>query len=261
MKIAVVKLSGKTIDQFVTGSIGKDLINNLKLEYEGVVIIHGGGKLISEWSTKLGHEVSFYEGQRVTCKNTIDVVSSVQGGLLNSKITSYLYSFNIRAIGLNGIDGGAFIANQLDDKLGYVGRPVVKNQLTWIVELLKQGFVPVFSSLCSDQYGQIMNVNADLFAAALSISLSAEAVLFFSDVDGVLLNNKYQNLLTMDDIKEGISSGEINGGMIPKMHSCLELIDQGVSKIWIGNNFNEFTNISSNKKRGTWIVSTKRIAI
>lgn len=261
MKIAIVKLSGKTIDQFSTGTVGIDLINNLKLEYEGVVIVHGGGQLITEWAAKLGHEVSFYEGQRVTCKNTIDVVSSVQGGLLNSKITSYLYSHNMQAIGLNGIDGGAFTANQLDEKLGFVGKPVVKNQLGWIVELLKQGFIPVFSSLCSDEKGQIMNVNADLFAASLSIALSAESVLFFSDVDGVLLNKKMQSMLTIEEIKNGMSSGEINGGMIPKMNSCLELIEQGVSKIWIGNDFNEFKNISSNKKRGTWIVGTKRIAI
>ncbi len=261
MKLALIKLSGKTIESFISGTTGIDLINDLKQEYEGVIVVHGGGKIINEWSEKLGHIPKFHEGQRVTCKKTIDVVSSVQGGLLNSKITSHLFMHNIKTIGLNGIDGGLFKAEQLDEKLGFVGKPVQANQVDWIINLIESGFVPVFSSICAAENGQLMNVNADVFASALAVSLGVESVMFFSDVDGVQLHNKYQTMLTTDEIKTGITSGEINGGMIPKMNSCLELLDKGVSKLWIGSSFAEFSKSSENKKRGTWIVDSKRIAV
>ncbi|MBN1301227.1 MAG: acetylglutamate kinase [Melioribacteraceae bacterium] len=261
MKLALIKLSGKTIDTFTTSDNGLNILNRLKTEYDGIVIVHGGGKLITEWSEKLGHVSTFHEGQRVTCANTIEVVSSVQGGLLNNKMTSYLFTHNIKTIGLNGIDGGLFKAEQLDEKLGYVGKPVQASQVDWILDLIDKGFVPVFSSICADETGQLMNVNADVFSSALAIALNAQTVLFFSDVDGVQLNNKYQNLLTTKEIKSGITSGEISGGMIPKMKSCMELIDKGISKLWIGNDFNDFNEVLKNKKRGTWIVGEKRIAV
>ncbi len=261
MKIALIKLSGKTIEQFTTGNTGVNLINKLQLEYDGVVVVHGGGKIISEWSEKLGHVVNFHEGQRVTCENTIEVVSSVQGGLINSKITSYLFSHKIRTVGLNGVDGGSFIADQIDRKLGFVGKPKQTSQVDWIFDLLAKGFVPVFSSICAGASGQIMNVNADIFAAELAKALSAEALLFFSDVGGVMLNEKYQSFLSSEEIVSGLQSGEINGGMIPKMNSCMELLSNGIKNIWIGNSFDEFISSSENKQRGTWIVDSKRIAV
>lgn len=261
MKIVLIKLSGKTIEQFISGNNGINLINNLKREYDGVVLVHGGGKTISEWAEKLGHVVNFHEGQRVTCKNTMEVVSSVQGGLINSKLTSYLFSHSIKTIGLNGIDGGLFAADQIDANLGFVGQPIQINDAEWIIDLLNKGFVPVFSSLCADANGQLMNVNADIFAAALGKALTVESILFFSDVNGVMLNKQYQSVLTTCDIKSGMTSGEINGGMIPKINSCIDLLANGINKIWIGNSFEEFICSTENKQRGTWIVDSKRIAI
>jgi acetylglutamate kinase len=261
MKLALIKLSGKTIDTFTTGNNGLNIINKLKVEYDGIVVVHGGGKLITEWSEKLGHVSTFHEGQRVTCANTMEVVSSVQGGLLNNKMTSYLFTHNIKTIGLNGIDGGLFKAEQLDEKLGYVGKPVQASRVDWILDLIGNEFVPVFSSICAAENGQLMNVNADVFASALATALNVQTVLFFSDVDGVQLNNKFQSLLTSEEIKTGIATGEINGGMIPKLNSCLELLEKGVCKLWIGNDFNDFDDESKNKKRGTWIVDSKRIAV
>lgn len=261
MKLALIKLSGKTIDSFITGSNGIDLINNLRNEFDGVVVVHGGGKMINEWSEKLGHEPNFHEGQRVTCEKTIDVVSSVQGGLLNNKITSYLFMHKIKSIGLNGISGGLFKAEQLDANLGFVGKPIQSNQIGWIIDLIHKGFVPVFSSICATENGQLMNVNADVFASALATTLSVESVMFFSDVEGVKLHDRFQTILTRSEIEAGIISGEINGGMIPKMNSCMELLSKGVSKLWIGNSFNEIGNSSENKNRGTWIVESERIAV
>lgn len=261
MKIVLIKLSGKTIGQFTSGDTGVNLINKMKLEYDGVVIVHGGGKLISEWSEIFGHPVNFYEGQRVTCQNTMDVVSSVQGGLINSNLTSYMFAHKIRSIGLNGVDGNSFTADQINENLGFVGQPKQTAEVDWIIDLLKQNFVPVFSSVCSTLDGQLMNVNADIFAAELGRALNVETILFFSDVGGVVLNNKFQSVLNQSQIKSGLISGEINGGMIPKMNSCVSLLSYGINKIWIGNSFDEFVSTSKNKQRGTWIVDSKRIAV
>lgn len=257
MKTVVVKLSGKSIDNFNSSQSGIKLINKLKHEYTNIVFVHGGGKLISDWSAKFGIEAKFVDGQRVTDKQTIDVVAAVQSGLINSKITAFLNSNNIRALGLNGIDGNIFVANQTNDKLGFVGEPKQQNSVFWLFQLMKEGITPVFSSLCRDSNGELVNVNADLFTSEIAKAVDAETVLFFSDVDGIMLNGEYQNLVTQKDIMNGIASKEITDGMIPKITSCMYLLNYGISKIWIGKELDDLAN----NKRGTWIVSSEKIAV
>ena len=94
-----------------------------------------------------------------------------------------------------------------------------------------------------------MNVNADLFAGAIAKLLRADSVFFVSDIEGVILNGEYHNSLSSNELKKGISTGEINNGMIPKINSCLNLLSNGVGNIWIGNEINK------NNEKGTWIVN------
>ncbi|MEE9431354.1 MAG: acetylglutamate kinase [Melioribacteraceae bacterium] len=252
MNLAIVKISGKSLETFISSTIGASLINELKEKYSSVILIHGGGNLITEWSKKLGIESSFFEGQRITDSKGMEVTAAVQDGLINSKLTSYLQSNSIQSIGLNGIDMGLFKAEYLNDKLGFVGNPLPNQSYQWLETLLGNGIVPVFSSVCADGKGNLMNVNADLFAGAIAKLLKAETILFVSDLDGVMLNGEFQSSLSVDDVHEGLSTGEINGGMIPKMNTCLNLLSNGIKNIWIGNNFNEITNSESNL--GTWII-------
>lgn len=249
MNLAIVKISGKYLEEFTKTQAGVNLIKNLQTKYKSVILIHGGGNLITLWAEKMGIKSEFYEGQRITCKETMEITAAVQGGLINGKINSYLHKNKIKAIGLNGIDMDSFVAEYINDKLGFVGNPVLTSDKKWIQDLLDDNIVPVFSSLCRDNDGNLMNVNADLFAGAMAKALKADSVFFVSDVEGVKLHGAFQNSLSTSDLIEGMNSGEINNGMIPKINSCLNLLADGIKNIWIGN------EMSEHNLRGTWIVN------
>jgi acetylglutamate kinase len=251
MNLAIIKISGKTLENFTTGKNGYNLIKNLKKKYSSVVLVHGGGKIISEWSQKLGIQPNFYEGQRVTCKESMNITAAVQGGLINSTISAYLQTNGIRSIGLNGIDMNLFEAEYVNEKLGFVGNPIPNSDYTWLKDLMKSDIIPVFSSICRDKKGNLMNVNADLFAGALANLMKADSIYFLSDIEGVKIKGEFQNSLSKDQIIQGLSTGEITDGMIPKINTCLNLLGKGISKIWIGNKLHHHEN----KLKGTWIAA------
>jgi acetylglutamate kinase len=256
MKIAVIKISGKALGELFTSDKWIKSIKKLNQNYDGLIIVHGAGKDISEWSKALGHEVKFIEGQRVTTDGIMDVVAAVQSGMLNSKIVSKLISSGLNAVGLTGIDHGSFIAKNVNKKLGFVGIPQQVKSTGWINDLMNNKVIPVFSSVCRDAKGNLMNVNADIFTEVLAASVKAESVFFVSDVQGVMLNGNYQSTLGALEILKGINEGEITEGMIPKMNSCLDLLNKGINKIWIGSKmFEEFVG-EKKFSGGTWIVQS-----
>ena len=255
MKIAVVKLSGKAIEDFISNPGCLKVIKKLHSSYDGLIIVHGAGNQISKWTTALGGENNFINGQRVTDEFSMNVVAAVQAGMINSRITSFLCSRDLNAIGLTGIDNNIFIADYTDDKLGFVGIPKINKNISWLKDLMLSSSIPVFSSICRDESGNLMNVNADIFTNILAASLNAETVYFVSDVKGVLLNNEIKKEICQDEINEGINNKQITGGMIPKLQSCTSLINAGVKKVWIGNNLSGLLSGRSNGfANGTWIV-------
>ena len=256
MKTAIIKISGKAIEDFVSNPEWLSVITGLHNEFDGLIIVHGAGNQISEWSSALGCKINFIDGQRVTDEPTMNVVAAVQAGLINSKIVSYLCAKNFNAIGLTGIDNNLFVADYTDPKLGFVGIPKPNKNISWLNELMKSYCIPVFSSLCRDINGNLMNVNADIFTNTLASALNAEMVLFVSDVKGVILNGTTQKQLCEKEIMQGIRENEITGGMIPKLQSCMSLLRSGVNRVWIGNNLARSTSLNNNEE-GTWIVATK----
>ncbi len=258
MKLAVLKISGKSLETFFENNRWEAPLKKLRMVYDGVIIVHGAGKNITEWSKALGYEVKFVDGQRVTSKEVMDVVAAVQSGMLNTKMVSKLNSIGIKAIGLTGIDRGSFVAKVVDEKLGYVGVPEQVKPIDWIYNLINEKVVPVFSSICCDKDGNLINVNADIFTEVLAASLNAESVFFLSDINGVVINGSVQGYINDREILEGIINGEITDGMIPKLNSCVELLNKGIKKIWIGSSNLEsiFENASNNQQAGTWIVQS-----
>ena len=264
MKTIIIKLSGKVLNSFSTDSKWLDIIKEIKKEYDGLVLVHGGGNKITEWSAAMDLQSQFVNGHRVTDEKTIEIVAAVQSGLLNTQIIASLQSKGIDASGFTGIDQGLFTADYLDAKLGYVGNPKLNGKADWLISLLEKNIVPVFSSLCSDKDGKLMNVNADLFTKELALALSADTVLFLSDVEAVKLNGEPKSYLTYNEIIEGIEQKEITEGMIPKLKSCLELIDGGVNKVWIGNdltNFNFTNKPGKSDGKGSWITNRLPVAV
>ena len=250
MKIAVLKISGKTISEFSSTEIWINSIKKLYNDFQGIIVVHGAGKNISEWSEKLGHETKFINGQRVTSIQQMEVVAAVQSGLLNSQLVAKLSSSNFEAIGLSGIDRGTFIANYFDKNLGYVGKPEIIGSSNWIIDLLKDDIIPVFSSVCRDADGNLMNVNADLFAETIALAVKADSVFFVSDVEGVKIDGNYVSYLSEEEIISGIVDGQITDGMIPKLKSCIELLKMGINRIWIGSQL-----LDPEKINGTWIIN------
>jgi acetylglutamate kinase len=256
MKTAVIKLSGKSIDQFLTQENWIAQIHNLLEQYDGLIIVHGAGNTISDWASKLGCKSEFINGHRITSDDMMDIVAAVQNGLINAKIVAHLLSKNINAAGYNGIDNGLFVAEYLNLELGYVGVPKISSQTQWLKDLLKTKTVPVFASICRDSEGHLMNVNADLFTMVLAEAIRAESVIFLSDIEGVKIYGTTQSQISETDIHFGITNGEIKDGMVPKLQSALNLIKQGVNKVWIGNDLHQINN--SSKSKGTWVVSSRK---
>jgi len=253
-KIAVLKISGKALGEIFNNNLWIDSILTLQNNYDGLIIVHGAGKNISEWSQALGHEVKFIDGQRVTTEGVMEIVAAVQSGVLNAKVVSRLISSGINAAGVSGIDYGSFIAENENEALGFVGVPKVTGSLAWLKDLFARNIVPVFSSLCRNEAGELMNVNADIFTEVLASEIKAESVFFVSDVEGVKLKGCYQNSVDQSEIIQGIINGEITDGMIPKLNSCIDLLNKGISRIWIGSKNIEHLFSDKSLSGGTWIV-------
>lgn len=263
MKILLLKLSGKVLDDLFVNDFQIGIIKELKNSYDALVIVHGGGNRISQWSERMGYESKFLDGHRITDSDMMEVVAAVQAGLLNGKLVGRLQTNQINAIGLTGIDNGLFIAEYLNQNLGYAGVPVLSGDIGWLYSIIKNDIVPVFSSICRDKEGNLMNINADIFAKELAIAIQADTVLFLSDIEGIRINGSQKDLINEIDINEGIANGQITDGMIPKFLSCLDLLKYGINKVWIGSDLSNhnYTDLINNNLKGTWIVKSEAVAI
>ncbi len=200
------------------------------------IIVHGGGKTITELLSELGIETKFIDGQRVTTKEVMRVVEMVLSGEINKEIVSLLNAYGVKAIGVSGKDGSLLEATPKDFKrFGFTG--VIKSVNPQIIDnILDDGFVPVIAPVASGiKVGHIgFNINADLVASRIAVALKARKVLFLTDTVGVM--DKNMQLISSLDIKkteELKRDGTIDGGMIPKVDACIEALRGGVKKAHI----------------------------
>lgn len=235
MTIVTIKIGGSVLDsEGLLSEIGQSL-RNLIDQNHFPVIIHGGGKDIAKNLEKLNKKFTFVEGHRVTDKETLETVQMVLSGDVNKRIVNALLSCDVPAIGISGVDGNLFEVEKLFIKgqdIGFVG--TISNVNTEIIDLFKNSnTVPVVSPVSRSKSGQIYNVNADLAAGELAIAIKADHLIFVSDVEGVLVNNKIKHEIIKADIDKLISQGHITGGMVPKIRSAKEAVSRGVGKVHI----------------------------
>lgn len=200
------------------------------------IIVHGGGKAITNLLDDLGVDTKFIDGQRVTTKEVMRIAEMVLSGEINREIVSLLNSQGGSAIGLSGKDGNLLEAIPKDfENFGYTG--TIQNVNPKVVcNIIDDGFVPVIAPIASSStIGHPgFNINADLVASQIAIALEARKVLFLTDTKGVL--DKEMNLLSTLDIDKTNTlkaDGTINGGMIPKVDACIEALRGGVKKAHI----------------------------
>ena len=235
----VIKYGGSAMtNEVVKQSVLKD-IAVLKSVGIKLVIVHGGGKDINTWLNKVGIESEFKNGLRVTTKETLEVAEMVLSGKLNKGLVQHMERIGTHAVGLSGKDGDMLtVKKHLSDgaDIGYVGEIVdVKTDL--IETLLLNGYTPIISTIGLDDKYNAYNINADDVATAIARALKASKLVFLTDIEGVLKDpNDPSTLISKIDTesaKELFASGVIQGGMIPKLHNCIDAVQDDVKKVHI----------------------------
>ena len=236
-KTIVVKYGGNAmISEELRKAVMSDIIL-LSLVGIRVVVVHGGGPEISDMLKKIGHESKFVDGLRYTDRVTMDVVQSILCGKVNKNLVAQLNRLGGRAIGLCGMDGQLFQAEQLDEKYGLVGKITGVNPDP-VENALMNGYIPVVSPVAQGMDADTAyNINADTAAAKLAEALHAEKLILLTDVRGLLRDPKDEetliHVLHTYDVPELVAQGVISGGMIPKMQCCVDAINGGVERVHI----------------------------
>jgi acetylglutamate kinase len=237
-KIVVVKYGGNAMkNEDLKQKVMLDLVLLWTIGVK-VVLVHGGGPEINDMMSKLGKKSEFVDGLRVTDKETVDIVQMVLAGKVNKTLVNYLEEKGAKAIGLSGMDGRLIEAKTKDEKLGYVGN-ITKINAQPIFDLLEKGYIPVISTLGCDKDGNTYNINGDTAAAEIAGALKAERFILMTDINGVLKDKDDPSTLILeiskDEAEKYYQDGTISGGMIPKVKSCFDAIDEGVKNVVIMN--------------------------
>ena len=235
-KIIVVKYGGNAmINEELKEAVMGDLVL-LSLIGIKVVLVHGGGPEITDMLGRVGKKSEFVNGLRVTDKETVDIVQMVLAGKINKNLVNIIQNKGGKAIGLCGIDGHMIKAEQLDEKLGYVGE-ITDVNVTPIIDMLEKGYIPVVSTVGYDEKGNTYNINADTAAARIAGELQAECLISMTDIEGILRDKNDPSTLIskifVSDAPRLMKEGIISGGMIPKVNCCIEAIRRGVHKVFI----------------------------
>ncbi len=200
------------------------------------VVVHGGGPQIGELMARVGKEVEFRDGFRVTDADTIDLVRMVLVGKVNRDIVSSINIHGALAVGLSGEDANLIQATARSEVLGYVG-DVVHVDPVIVHQLLAQGLIPVVATIGTDRSGQAFNINADTAAGALASALEAEKLVMLTDVTGLRsVPDDPATLISQagaDDLDRLIAQGAATGGMIPKLEACARAVRAGVGQAHI----------------------------
>jgi acetylglutamate kinase len=247
-QIVIVKYGGHAMGNAdLSQCFAKDIV---LLEQSGVkpIVVHGGGPQIGALLDRLKIKSEFADGLRVTDRETVEIVEMVLAGSINKQIVAELNRQGGRACGISGKDANLMIARKLERRsrdplsniervidLGFVGEPEEVNP--GIVEVIARGdLIPVVAPIGVSRDGVTFNINADTFASALASAMRAKRLLLLTDVPGVLdKEGRLLPKLTVSQARALIADGTITGGMIPKVESCIEVVEAGVEGVVIIN--------------------------
>jgi acetylglutamate kinase len=239
-KIVVVKYGGSAmLENDLKKKVIQDIVL-LKLVGLQPVIVHGGGKEISKWLQKVNIEAHFVNGFRFTDNATMEVVEMVLNKV-NKELVQMIGELGMKAVGISGKDGSLLHCHKKDvdgEDIGFVGE-VIEVKPDIIFDLLEKDFVPVICPVGFDRDYTSYNVNADDAACAVAKALKADKLAFLTDVEGVYKDfNDKESLIekiSVSEITELIETGQMGGGMLPKLTSCVDAVKNGVSKVTIAD--------------------------
>ncbi len=228
----VIKCGGSVLDD---QSLFANFINDISvLNKLGFIpiIIHGGGKRISNRLSKEGIKSNFINGLRITDEKSISIVEEVLNNF-NKEITDSLKKNNCNSQSITNKQNNILIVEQENKELGFVGTPKKINQ-SIIEQVVREKKVPVIAPLGLDKNNKIFNINADTAAGSIAKKLNARRLIIMSDVEGVLDDNKKLiSEIDTNKVNELIKNETISGGMIPKIKNCLDVASNGVKGVCI----------------------------
>lgn len=238
-ELVIIKIGGNIIDN-------EKALNKFLLNYHSIklpkILVHGGGKLATQLSEKLGIETKMVEGRRITDADTLNITTMVYAGLINKNVVAKLNAKGTNAIGLCGADAFLIPASKrkkIKIDFGFVGDVLNKKINTKLLNtLLKNGYSPVIAPITSDSKGQLLNTNADTIAASLATSLAKSfkvKLVYCFEKQGVLNNEKVIPIINKKIYAELKEYQIIKDGMIPKLDNAFDAIDNGVKSVIIGH--------------------------
>jgi acetylglutamate kinase len=256
--VIIIKIGGSTLGQHDTTL--EDLVELQKRKVP-VAVIHGGGKIITEWLAKQGAATQFVQGERVTDKTGLEIVTAVLSGLVNKGLVASINRLGGRAIGISGVDGGLLQGKIKNPDTGYVGT-LVKVDSTPIKDLLSKGYIPVISPVSLNVFEKpgnnplLLNVNADTAAGEIAAALGAQKLVFLTDITGVCdKSGKVLSNLTINEAETLMSSGVASGGMIPKIRAGIRALENGkITRIIDGRQPHALLKEIENSDGGTSIL-------
>lgn len=238
-KIVVVKYGGSAMESPELKDLVIQDIVLMKLVGMRPVIVHGGGKAISDMMKRLGKNTSFVDGLRVTDAETAEIAEMVLSGNINKQIVQAIQNHGMQAVGINGKDANTFIAEKAlvgGRDVGFVGTITTTNPAL-VNSLLDNEFIPVIAPIGTDALGNTYNINADYAASAIAGALQAQKLVFLTDVEGILKDidnpDSIIRRLSATEAERYIEEGIISGGMIPKTRCCIDGIQKGVDSVHI----------------------------
>jgi len=223
-RTTVVKIGGSTL-----GTGDTTLEDLVTLQGRGIplVVVHGGGNIVSQWMERLGALPRFIRGLRVTDQETLDLVVAVLAGLVNKQLVAKIQGFGGKAIGFCGVDGATLNAVVANPELGLVGE-ITKVETELVEQVLNTGAVPVIAPLAFRLHknasdSAILNINGDTAAGAIASALKADRLVFLTDVEGIMdTSGQIIRKLLPSQGRALIATGVVSGGMIPKVDACLQ---------------------------------------
>ena len=237
-RIIVVKYGGSAMaNEELQKNVIKD-VTLLKLVGFKPIIVHGGGKEISKWVSKVGKEAEFVNGLRVTDAETMEIAEMVLSKV-NKRLVTMVEELGVKAVGISGKDGKLLRVDKKysDGKdIGYVG-DIKHVDPKILYDLLEKDFLPIVAPIGLSDDFESYNINADDAACAIAKAVHAEKLAFLTDIEGLYrdINDKssFISRLTATDAEELIGSGVIGGGMLPKLNNCTDAIRNGVNRVHI----------------------------
>jgi acetylglutamate kinase len=242
----VVKYGGHAmVDAALARDFASDIVQ-LKLSGINPIVVHGGGPQIGRLLDRLGTKSTFIDGLRVTDRETMEAVEMVLSGSINKAIVASIQRAGGKAVGISGKDGNLLIARKFEMAkenpqtgklepvdLGFVGDPLRVNPGI-LDTIIRSDAIPVIAPIGVGEDGETYNINADTAAGAIAAAVKAKRLLLLTDVAGVL-DSKKQLIeeLAIDEVPKLIEQGVITGGMIPKVKSCVDVVESGVEGVII----------------------------